>query len=39
MEQKVISDRRMKILDKITDVRLISVVDEIKKYKTAGYQE
>ena len=37
--EKVISDRRMKILDKITDVRLIPVVDEIKKYKTAGYQE
>lgn len=37
--EEVISDRRMKILDKITDVRLISVVDEIKKYKTAGYQE
>lgn len=37
--EEVISDRRMKILDKITDVRLIPVVDEIKKYKTAGYQE
>ena len=37
--EEVISDRRMKILDKITDVRQISVVDEIKKYKTAGYQE
>ena len=37
--EKVISDRRMKILDKITDVRLIPVVDEIKKYKIAGYQE
>ena len=37
--EEVISDRRMKILDKITDVGLIPVVDEIKKYKTAGYQE
>ena len=37
--EEVISDRRMKILDKITDVRLIPVVDEIKKYKIAGYQE
>lgn len=36
---EVISDRRMKSLDKITDARLIPVVDQIKKYKTAGYQE
>lgn len=36
---EVISDRRMKILDKITDDRLIPVVRQIKKYRTAGYQE
>ena len=37
--EEIISDRRMKILDKITDDRLIPVVNQIRKYKTAGYQE
>ena len=37
--EEVISDRRMKILDKITDVRLIPVASQIKRHKTAGYQE
>ena len=37
--EETISDRRMKILDKITDARLIPVVNQIRKYKTAGYQE
>lgn len=34
-----ISPKRMKMLDKITDERLIPVVKELEKYKTAGYQE
>lgn len=37
--EEVISSRRMKILDKITDERLLPVVEQVKKYKVAGYQE
>ena len=37
--EEVISDRRMKILEKITDERLLPVVRQIRKYGTAGYQE
>lgn len=34
-----ISAKRMKILERITDERLLPVVEAIKKYKMAGYQE
>lgn len=37
--EEAISSRRMKILDKITDERLMPVVEQIKKYRVAGYQE
>lgn len=37
--EETISDRRMKILDKITDDRLIPVINKIRQHKTAGYQE
>lgn len=34
-----ISPKRMKILERIIDERLLAVVEEIKRYKIAGYQE
>ena len=37
--EEVISPKRMKILERITDERLKSVVDRIEEYGTAGYQE
>ena len=37
--EKVISPKRMKILERITDGRLKPVVDRIEEYGTAGYQE
>ena len=37
--EEVISPKRMKILERITDERLKPVVDRIEKYGTAGYQE
>lgn len=37
--EKVISPKRMKILERITDERLKLVVDRIEEYGTAGYQE
>ena len=36
---EVISPKRMKILERITDGRLKPVVDRIEEYGTAGYQE
>lgn len=36
---EVISPKRMKILERITDERLKSVVEKIEEYGTAGYQE
>ena len=36
---EVISPKRMKILERITDERLKPVVDRIEEYGTAGYQE
>ena len=35
----MISPKRMKILERITDGRLKPVVDRIEEYGTAGYQE
>lgn len=37
--EEEISPKRMKILEKITDKRLLPVVGKIKEYKMAGYQE
>jgi len=37
--EEVISPKRMKILERITDGRLKPVVDRIEEYGTAGYQE
>lgn len=37
--EKVISPKRMKILERITDERLKSVAEKIEEYGTAGYQE
>lgn len=37
--EKVISPKRMKILERITDERLKPVVERIEEYGTAGYQE
>ena len=37
--EKVITPKRMKILERITDRRLKPVVERIKAYGTAGYQE
>ena len=37
--EEVISPKRMKILERITDRRLKPVVDRIEEYGTAGYQE
>lgn len=37
--EEVISPKRMKILERITDERLKPVVDRIEEYGTAGYQE
>ena len=37
--EEVISPKRMKILERITDGRLKTVVDRIEEYGTAGYQE
>ena len=37
--EEVISPKRMKILERITDDRLKPVVERIKAYGTAGYQE
>ena len=39
LEKEVISPKRMKILERITDGRLKPVVDRIEEYGTAGYQE
>ena len=36
---EVISNKRLKILDRITDSRLMGVADAIAASKTAGYQE
>lgn len=35
----MISSKRMKILERITDERLNPVVDRIEEYGAAGYQE
>ena len=37
--EEVISPKRMKILERITDGRLKPVVDRIEEYGPAGYQE
>ena len=37
--EEAISLKRMKILERITDERLRPVVEMIRKYRTAGYQE
>lgn len=37
--KEYISDRRMKILERITDERLLPVVSLLQKYRNAGYQE
>ena len=37
--EKVISPKRMKILERITDERLNPVLEKIEEYRTAGYQE
>ena len=37
--EEVISPKRMKILERITDGRLKPVVDRIEEYGTVGYQE
>ena len=37
--KEIISSRRMKMLDKITDEHLVPVSNEILRCKTAGYQE
>lgn len=37
--EEVISPKRMKILERITDGRLKPVMDRIEEYGTAGYQE
>lgn len=37
--EEVISEKRLKILDHITDPELREVADAVAKYKTAGYQE
>ena len=37
--EEVISPKRMKILERITDERLKPVVEKIEEYGTAGYQE
>ena len=37
--EEVISEKRLKILDHITDPELRKVADAVAKYKTAGYQE
>lgn len=39
ISNEIISPRRLKMLDKITDERIIPVSLEISKYKRAGYQE
>ena len=36
---EVISAKRMKSMEKITDERLLPVKEEIEKWKVAGYQE
>ncbi len=37
--EEVISLKRMKILDRITDERLRATVEMIREYRNAGYQE
>lgn len=37
--EKVISPKRMKILERITDERLNPVLEKIEEHGTAGYQE
>ena len=37
--QEAIGEKRMKILDRITDKNLIETVEAIRRFKTAGYQE
>ena len=37
--EEVISPKRMKILERITDERLKPVAEKIEEYGTAGYQE
>lgn len=37
--KEYINDRRMKMLDRITDERLMPIVGQLQKYRTAGYQE
>lgn len=37
--EETISERRLKMLEKITDERLRPLVEEMRKYRVAGYQE
>lgn len=37
--EEAISERRMKMLEKITDKRLQPLVEEMRRYRVAGYQE
>ena len=37
--EETISEKRLKMLDKITDERLLPLADELLKCKKAGYQE
>ena len=37
--KEIISEKRKKMLQKITDERLLPVVDAVTKYGMAGYQE
>ena len=37
--EELISPKRMKILERITDERLKPVIERIREYRTAGYQE
>lgn len=37
--QEAIGEKRMKILDRITDKNLIETAEAIRRFKTAGYQE
>lgn len=39
MSKETISERRMKMLEKITDPRLLPAVERMREEKKAGYQE
>ena len=39
MSEKPISERRMKMLERITDSGLLPVVERMREEKRAGYQE